>query len=198
MHLLRSLYDIRGVCAEKENLTLAKGGDTSRSSFNRKSLLEIHDGNEENAIATHISFSKFCTKEVIAQTDPMASKPAFLMSQLGPFLRRVGAVNEAWYCDLVALFIRFGKGVDASRKQLTPAENAAQGSELIERLGNMENGCDTLYQSNRGSQTKRGYITEELSESIKVTVDAFRCIRALASINSMSFIRPNIPSSSDN
>ena len=103
MHLLRSLYDIRGVCAEKENLTLAKGGDTSRSSFNRKSLLEIHDGNEENAIATHISFSKFCTKEVIAQTDPMASKPAFLMSQLGPFLRRVGAVNEAWYCDLVAL-----------------------------------------------------------------------------------------------
>ena len=47
MHLLRSLYDIRGVCAEKENLTLAKGGDISRSSFNRKSLLEIQEDNAD-------------------------------------------------------------------------------------------------------------------------------------------------------
>ena len=184
-HVDQVLYDLRGVLAHASGhtLVLTRPGDFSMSSYNGRSLVDIFNGSIIEAKEFHRELARAMTKDVICQTDPMASRPAFLLCKLGKLLRRVGATREAWYCDMMDKLYGFAKGENSTGGELSANQNLQQGMEFLSMLREWKDGCSGLCQDARGGARLRGFITTELHESIVETVGSFRSLCQLSEAN---------------
>ena len=119
------IVDLRGAIPQptgKNDVVMSVADDTQYSSYNGKPLTEIlvKPGEAEQ---WHREFAYLVTMLVLAGNDPMASEPAFRLGKVGALLRKVGAVREAKFCDLVGKANSFARGEDIEGSKLN-AEGA--------------------------------------------------------------------------
>lgn len=198
IHINQALYDIRGVNkqASDSTLVLSCPGDIRQSSYNGRLLVDIFNGNQCAAVAYHKELAAKMTADVICQTDPMASRPAFLMCKLAPYLSLVGASGEAWYCSMMDQLYCFAKGVSPTGQMVTPSQNVLQGVRFISTVNEWKGECETLCQDLLGGSRQRGFVTTELYDSLTVTVGSFSSLNLLFDANDgIEMKRSTIPMS---
>ena len=190
-HILQLFYDLRGVDedASGDTLVLEIPGDISRSSVEGNPLVDIFNGNINAAVNYHKKLAGVMNKDVISQSDPMASRPALRMCKLGDLLLQVGATSAAWYCGLMNELLCISTGVNTAGNRVSFEVNVQQGEIFLAKIEAWRSQCLELCQELRGGTRYRGFMTEELYHSLQVTISSSSSLHRLFMANDELFLK---------